>query len=100
MTTDALHPTGRFVASPIKRANLTGDLRGFFAEALGSEEGTVSGEDHEYLTQLAQALIVNVLDPHLDASYWEGRAAGYGEHHPVSEGAGSLDDNKTQGAHE
>lgn len=93
MSTDALHSSGRFIATPIKRANLTGDLRGFFAEMLGYE-GSVPGEDHDALTQLSQALIINVLDAHLDASYWEGRAAGYGEHHPVSEGTGSLDDNK------
>lgn len=97
MTTDALHPTGRFVASPIARANLTGDLRGFLAEVLGYE-GSVPGEDHEALTRLAQALIINVLDPHLDASYWAGRAAGYGEHHAVSEPTASIDDNETQGA--
>jgi hypothetical protein len=66
--------TGRFVTQPVARTNLHGDLVRFLSEVLAVE-------DPSSLHHLAQSLTINVLDAHLDATYWQGRQAGHGQHY-------------------
>ena len=77
------HPAGRFLATPVARTNLHADLVRFLAEVLEVEE-----QDH--LPILANSLIINVLDAHLDATYWQGREAGYGQHHHDTDGVSAT----------
>lgn len=99
MTSHTIHAPGRFVTSPVQRGNLSEDLRGFLMEAIVPAGENATSEDAEACTHMSQSLIINVLDAYMDAAYWEGRAAGYSEHHgAVSEDAALLDHNNPQGA--
>lgn len=90
------YQAGRFVSRPVSRTNLHADLVGFLSEVLVVESQDPPVGVSNPLDTLAYALIVNVLDAHLDATYWQGRQNGYGEHHgstPVSPLDASLDEN-------
>lgn len=88
------HPAGRFIATPVARTNLHADLVGFLTETLWVEDGQTPTEGERIAVRdLANSLIVNVLDAHLDATYWQGRQVGYGERHDtlsVSDPSASL----------
>lgn len=78
------HQAGRFVSRPVNRTNLHADLVGFLSEVLVVEDPDPSAEEKSPLDSLANALIVHVLDAHLDATYWQGRQVGHAEHHGVT----------------
>jgi hypothetical protein len=90
---------GRFLSQPVERKNLHRDLTDFLTEVIGGAERNPSAGERRAYDDLAKSLIVNVLDHHLDATYWQGRAAGYRDHHgteAVSDPSDVLTKNRTE----